>query len=103
MEPFEPFESTQPSSTSKPTTQPSNTVSKKQDWSSDWSNSFETDSAKTIKPLAADSKLPATSSYNWNKNASLMDDKTKNEEDLFSSLVKDVSISAVFKLLLKFL
>ena len=99
MEPFEQFESpaaakTTTTTTSKATSKPNN------DWSSDWSSSFDTTAAiEPIKAVKSDPKLPGTNSYNWaspssNKNSGFVDDKTKNEEELFSSLVKDVSISS---------
>lgn len=99
MEPFEPFQSAPPTAATKTTFQTTTPV-KSNDWSADWTNSFDTGSnsaqAKPAKP-PADSKLPATSSYNWGSNAAkttgFIDEKTKNEEDLFSSLVKDISIS----------
>ena len=40
--------------------------------------------------LAEQPKLPSTSSYNWNQSTS---NSSNKEEDLFSSLIKDVSIS----------
>lgn len=115
MEPFEPFESPVHSSkaTSSTTTASKAAASKpatnNNDWTSDWSSSFDT--SAVIEPIKSnsatsvkqDSKLPGTSSYNWSssaaassaatKNTGFVDDRTKNEEDLFSSLVKDVSLT----------
>lgn len=104
MEPFEPFQSPSSTSTNSKSAALSNTnpSSKTNDWSSDWSNSFEpnpSDNKPGKTTTSNDSKLGTTSSYNWSnsnaKNTGFLDDKTKNEEDLFSSLVKDVSISKV--------
>jgi SCY1-like protein 1 len=78
MEPLEPVQST--NFGSKTNKSNANLSSGNSDWSSDWKNSFEeVDKGKTSQGL------PSASSY--------FTDPMKNEEDLFSSLVKDVSIS----------
>ena len=80
----------------------SSSNSNNNDWSS-WTNSFEDEKNTQLSDIekSASSKnkpnnssnntqshLPLASSYNWS-----IDSNTKNEEDLFSSLVKDVKIS----------
>lgn len=103
MEPFEPFETTTTSTSHSQSTQ--NKCNN--DWSADWTNSFD-DAANSFgqnhpkpkpastnnKPDAQTANLPMASSYNWNNSkSSFASDSTKNEEDLFSSLIKDVNIS----------
>ena len=78
------------------------TSNQNNDWS-DWSNSFEniepkkTPTLKTNKPAASSgAQLAPTSSYNWtSQNSSSSFLNQNNEEDLFSSLVKDISINKV--------
>jgi SCY1-like protein 1 len=80
MEPLEPFQSSTFQASSKNSKSNTNMSSGNSDWSSDWKNSFE----------EIDNKGKNQSGANL---YSL--DSIKNEEDLFSSLVKDVSISKV--------
>jgi SCY1-like protein 1 len=87
MESFEPLETT--SSSSKPATNKgvgllASTSGKQSsnDFTS-WTNSFEEDT----------NQLPPASSYNWST-TSTDNSRSKNEEDLFSSLVSDVSLKA---------
>jgi len=85
MEPFEPLETT--NSSFKPAVNKSSglltTTSSKQssnDFTS-WTNSFEDDK----------NQLPPASSYNWSA-TSTDNSQSKNEEDVFSSLISDVSL-----------
>jgi SCY1-like protein 1 len=76
----------------------SSSTNNNNDWSG-WTNSFEDEkntqfndlnkpSPSKNKPTSnAQSQLPLASSYNWSV------DSTKNEEDMFSSLVKDIKIN----------
>jgi SCY1-like protein 1 len=87
MESFEPLETI--SSTSKPAANKSSslltTTSGKQssnDFTS-WTNSFEDDK----------NQLPPASSYNWSATGT-DNTRSKNEEDLFSSLISDVSLKS---------
>ena len=80
-------------------------TSNNNDWSS-WTNSFEDDkntqfasSGDMGKPKSkansnSQSQLPLASSYNWSTNQNAFSvDPAKSEEDMFSSLVKDINIS----------
>ncbi len=83
MEPLEPVQS---ASYLNSKTKPNNAISKNNnnEFSQDWSNSFEeTHSSKKT----SSSNFPSASSYNWGQ------DPVKDDEDLFSSLVKDISLS----------
>ena len=112
MEPMEPLEPTKPSTNLSTKISPNVKPAQNSDWSTNWTNSFDenpsdaqddfssfgftvnnkpaTKSAKLpSKPAQNDSNVKPASSYNWNSANTTLN----QEEELFSSLVKDISIS----------
>lgn len=100
MEPLEPtpVSGNKSLNSSKNQFQASNSQEQTNDWSDDWASSFEP-TAKPVVNLStkkAPGQLHPASSYNWSNQSTKEQPSTKlqNEEDLFSSLVKDVSLSS---------
>ena len=87
MEPLESaFQSSnfQTSNKASKTNDTSSGTGSNNDWSTDWTNSFE-EIDKGSKPKSNNQEFPSASSYFTNP--------IKNEEDLFTSLVKDININ----------
>jgi SCY1-like protein 1 len=109
MEPMEPLEPIKPSINLSTKVSPNVKPAQNSDWSTNWTNSFDENPSETQddfsgfgfsvnnKPATKIAKLPSkqndsnvkpASSYNWNSTNTALN----QEEELFSSLVKDISI-----------